>query len=85
MTTIERYILKLLLVPAMMLPLSLAAADETPQQQADRAAEQARIANANAQVALEAARRAQEFAAELGVKLSSSARKAEIIETIQNA
>ena len=62
MTTIERYILKLLLVPAMMLPLSLAAADETPQQQADRAAEQARIANANAQVALEAARRAQEFA-----------------------
>ena len=62
MTTIERYILKLLLVPAMMLPLSLAAADETPQQQAERAAEQARIANANAQVALEAARRAQEFA-----------------------
>lgn len=54
MTTIERYILKLLLVPAMMLPLSLAAADETPQQQAERAAEQARIANANAQVALEA-------------------------------
>ena len=62
MTTIERYILKLLLVPAMMLPLSLAAADETPQQQAEQAAEQARIANANAQVALEAARRAQEFA-----------------------
>ena len=61
-TKIERYILKLLLVPVMMLPLCLAAADETPQQQAERAAEQARIANANAQVALEAARRAQEFA-----------------------
>lgn len=61
-TKIERYILKLLLVPMMMLPLCLAAADETPQQQAERAAEQARIANANAQVALEAARRAQEFA-----------------------
>ena len=61
-TKIERYILRLLLVPVMMLPLCLAAADETPQQQAERAAEQARIANANAQVALEAARRAQEFA-----------------------
>ncbi|MGN1246291.1 MAG: hypothetical protein ACI4UN_06625 [Muribaculaceae bacterium] len=58
----QRYMARVMAVVALMLPLALAAADETPQQQAERAAEQARIANANAQVALEAARRAQEFA-----------------------